>query len=110
MLEARDHQNRELKCSALQASDSDCEGELPKSTHSFVNHYMSDPTYFNSWKRQPKGLPRASAYTYEECTDGEQEPYYPAVITTQSSGGAYVPSGQPASGSRTPVTGFSSFV
>ncbi|XP_032897024.1 protein sidekick-1 isoform X2 [Amblyraja radiata] len=96
--------------SESEASDSDCEAELPKSTHSFVNHYMSDPTYFNSWKRQPKGLPRASAYTYEECTDGEQEPYYPTVITTQSSGGAYVPSGQPASGSRTPVTGFSSFV
>ncbi|XP_078273747.1 protein sidekick-1 isoform X2 [Rhinoraja longicauda] len=96
--------------SESEATDSDCEGELPKSTHSFVNHYMSDPTYYNSWKRQPKGLPRASAYTYEECTDGEQEPYYPTVITTQSSGGAYVPSSQPASGSRTPVTGFSSFV
>ncbi|XP_051877097.1 protein sidekick-1 [Pristis pectinata] len=96
--------------SESEATDSDYEGELPKSTHSFVNHYMSDPTYYNSWKRQPKGLPRASAYTYEECTDGEQEPYYPTVITTQSSGGAYMPTGQPASGSRTPVTGFSSFV
>ncbi|XP_072916750.1 protein sidekick-1 isoform X1 [Hemitrygon akajei] len=96
--------------SGSEATDSEYEGELPKSTHSFVNHYMSDPTYYNSWKRQPRGLPRASAYTYEECTDGEQEPYYPTVITTQSSGGAYVPTGQPASDSRTPVTGFSSFV
>ncbi|XP_072415393.1 protein sidekick-1 isoform X1 [Chiloscyllium punctatum] len=96
--------------SESEATDSDYEGELPKSTHSFVNHYMSDPTYFNSWKRQPKGLPRASAYSYEECTDGEQEPYYPTVITTQSTGGAYTPTGQPASGARTPVTGFSSFV
>ncbi|XP_067911915.1 protein sidekick-1 isoform X2 [Heterodontus francisci] len=96
--------------SESEASDSDYEGELPKNTHSFVNHYMSDPTYYNSWKRQPKGLPRASAYTYEECTDGEPEPYYPTVITTQCTGGAYTPTGQPASGSRTPVTGFSSFV
>ncbi|XP_078414728.1 protein sidekick-1 isoform X2 [Cetorhinus maximus] len=96
--------------SESEATDSDYEGELPKSTHSFVNHYMSDPTYYNSWKRQPKGLPRTSAYTYEECTDVEQEPYYPAVITTQSTGGAYTPTGQPASGARTPVTGFSSFV
>ncbi|XP_078096275.1 protein sidekick-1 [Mustelus asterias] len=96
--------------SESEGTDSDYEGELPKSTHSFVNHYMSDPTYFNSWKRQPKGLPRASAYTYEECTDGEQEPYYPTVITTQSTGGVYTPTGQPASGARTPVTGFSSFV
>uniref|UniRef100_UPI00398E8C7C protein sidekick-1 isoform X2 n=1 Tax=Pristiophorus japonicus TaxID=55135 RepID=UPI00398E8C7C len=96
--------------SESEATDSDYEGELPKSTHSFVNHYMSDPTYYNSWKRQPKGLPRASAYTYEECTDGEQELYYPTVITTQSTGGAYTPTVQPASGSRTPVTGFSSFV
>ncbi|XP_069762286.1 protein sidekick-1 isoform X2 [Narcine bancroftii] len=99
-----------IEISESEATDSDYEGELPKSTHSFTNHYMSDPTYFNSWKRQPKGLPRASAYTYEECTDGEQESNYPTVITTQSSGGAYMPTGQPASGSRTPVTGFSSFV
>uniref|UniRef100_A0A4W3K1G6 Sidekick cell adhesion molecule 1 n=1 Tax=Callorhinchus milii TaxID=7868 RepID=A0A4W3K1G6_CALMI len=96
--------------SESEATDSDYDGELPKSTHSFVNHYMSDPTYYNSWKRQPKGLSRASAYTYEECTDVEQEPFYPTVITTQSTGGAYTPTGQPASGSRTPVTGFSSFV
>ncbi|XP_067858995.1 protein sidekick-1 isoform X2 [Heptranchias perlo] len=99
-----------IEISESEATDSDYEGELPKSTHSFVNHYMSDPTYYNSWKRQPKGLPGASAYTYEECTDGEQEPYYPTVITTQSTGGAYTTTGQPASGSRTPVTGFSSFV
>ncbi|EGV95786.1 Protein sidekick-1 [Cricetulus griseus] len=37
--------------SESEASDSDYEEALPK--HSFVNHYMSDPTYYNSWKRRP---------------------------------------------------------
>lgn len=92
-----------------QVTDSDYEDELPK--HSFVNHYMSDPTYYNSWKRQQKGVKQHPAsYRYEECTASETEPYFQTVITTQSSGGAYTPTGQPAPGSRTPVTGFSSFV
>ncbi|KAL2298923.1 hypothetical protein Nmel_014533, partial [Mimus melanotis] len=90
-------------------TDSDYEDELPK--HSFVNHYMSDPTYYNSWKRQQKGVKQHPAsYRYEECTASETEPYFQTVITTQSSGGVYTPTGQPAPGSRTPVTGFSSFV
>lgn len=91
-----------------QATDSDYEDELPK--HSFVNHYMSDPTYYNSWKRQQKGTKPPAPYRYEECGAGEAEPYFQTVITTQSSGGGYTPPGQPAPGSRTPVTGFSSFV
>ncbi|XP_063077057.1 protein sidekick-2-like [Engraulis encrasicolus] len=33
-------------------------------THSFVNHYISDPTYYNSWRRQQKGISRAPAYNY----------------------------------------------
>uniref|UniRef100_A0A8C4ZXH8 Sidekick cell adhesion molecule 1 n=1 Tax=Gadus morhua TaxID=8049 RepID=A0A8C4ZXH8_GADMO len=89
-------------------TDSDYEDEQPK--HSFVNHYMSDPTYYNSWKRQPKGLkgtpaPAGGPFAYEDC---------------HSAGGAYTPTGQPAlthvnpntnpPGSRTPLTGFSSFV
>lgn len=92
----------------FQATDSDYEDELPK--HSFVNHYMSDPTYYNSWKRQQKGVKHPTAYRYEECAASEAEPYFQTVITTQSSGGVYTPTGQPAPGSRTPVTGFSSFV
>ncbi|XP_036967865.1 protein sidekick-1-like isoform X2 [Acanthopagrus latus] len=100
-------------------TDSDYEDEQPK--HSFVNHYMSDPTYYNSWKRQPKGLKGiASPFAYEECATADTEPYYQTVVTQHSTGGAYTPTGQPAHthvnpntnppGSRTPVTGFSSFV
>ncbi|NXW78848.1 SDK1 protein, partial [Hirundo rustica] len=98
-----------LEVSESEVTDSDYEDELPK--HSFVNHYMSDPTYYNSWKRQQKGVKQHPAsYRYEECTASETEPYFQTVITTQSSGGVYTPTGQPAPGSRTPVTGFSSFV
>ncbi|XP_062359287.1 protein sidekick-1 [Cinclus cinclus] len=98
-----------LEVSESEVTDSDYEDELPK--HSFVNHYMSDPTYYNSWKRQQKGVKQHPAsYRYEECTASEPEPYFQTVITTQSSGGVYTPTGQPAPGSRTPVTGFSSFV
>ncbi|XP_018771408.2 protein sidekick-1 isoform X3 [Serinus canaria] len=98
-----------LEVSESEVTDSDYEDELPK--HSFVNHYMSDPTYYNSWKRQQKGVKQHPAsYRYEECTGSEAEPYFQTVITTQSSGGVYTPTGQPAPGSRTPVTGFSSFV
>ncbi|KAM7419591.1 hypothetical protein PAMA_016613 [Pampus argenteus] len=100
-------------------TDSDYEDEQPK--HSFVNHYMSDPTYFNSWKRQPKGLKGIGApFAYEECATSDTEPYYQTVVTQHSTGGVYTPTGQPAHthvnpntnppGSRTPVTGFSSFV
>ncbi|KFV53129.1 Protein sidekick-1, partial [Tyto alba] len=97
-----------LEVSESEATDSDYEDELPK--HSFVNHYMSDPTYYNSWKRQQKGVKHPASYRYEECVASETEPYFQTVITTQSSGGVYTPTGQPAPGSRTPVTGFSSFV
>ncbi|XP_029432778.1 protein sidekick-1 isoform X2 [Rhinatrema bivittatum] len=97
-----------LELSESEASDSDYEDEMPK--HSFVNHYMSDPTYYNSWKRQQKGLKNTGTYGYEECSGGETEPYFQTVITTQSTGGVYTPTGQQAPGSRTPVTGFSSFV
>uniref|UniRef100_U3IAM3 Sidekick cell adhesion molecule 1 n=1 Tax=Anas platyrhynchos platyrhynchos TaxID=8840 RepID=U3IAM3_ANAPP len=97
-----------LEVSESEATDSDYEDELPK--HSFVNHYMSDPTYYNSWKRQQKGVKHPASYRYEECAASETEPYFQTVITTQSSGGVYTPTGQPAPGSRTPVTGFSSFV
>uniref|UniRef100_A0A1A7YF48 Sidekick cell adhesion molecule 1 n=1 Tax=Iconisemion striatum TaxID=60296 RepID=A0A1A7YF48_9TELE len=105
--------------SESELTDSDYEDEQPK--HSFVNHYMSDPTYYNSWKRQPKGLKgMAAPFGYEECATADSEPYYQTVVTQHSTGGAYTPTGQPAHthvnpntnppGSRTPVTGFSSFV
>ncbi|XP_025028851.1 protein sidekick-1-like isoform X2 [Python bivittatus] len=97
-----------LDASESEGTDSDYEDELPK--HSFVNHYMSDPTYYNSWKRQQKGTKHSTPYRYEERVVSETEPYFQTVITTQSSGGVYTPTGQPAPGSRTPVTGFSSFV
>uniref|UniRef100_A0A452IWN8 Uncharacterized protein n=1 Tax=Gopherus agassizii TaxID=38772 RepID=A0A452IWN8_9SAUR len=97
-----------LEVSESEATDSDYEDELPK--HSFVNHYMSDSTYYNSWKRQQKGVKHPTSYRYEECAASETEPYFQTVITTQSTGGVYTPTGQPAPGSRTPVTGFSSFV
>uniref|UniRef100_A0A672KH47 Protein sidekick-1-like n=1 Tax=Sinocyclocheilus grahami TaxID=75366 RepID=A0A672KH47_SINGR len=93
--------------SESEVSDSDYEDEQPK--HSFVNHYMSDPTYYNSWKRQSKGVKTGGGY--EECamTDAEGG-YYQTVVTQHSVGGVYTPTGQPAPGTRTPVTGFSSFV
>lgn len=91
-----------------QATDSECEEEPIK--HSFVNHYMSDPSYFNSWKRQQKGLKQTLACSYEDCASGDAESYYQTVVTQHSVGGVYTPTGQPTPGSRTPVTGFSSFV
>ncbi|KAG8145732.1 hypothetical protein E2320_012236 [Naja naja] len=97
-----------LDASESEGTDSDYEDELPK--HSFVNHYMSDPSYYNSWKRQQKGTKHSTPYRYEERAASEAEPYFQTVITTQSSGGVYTPTGQPTPGSRTPVTGFSSFV
>ncbi|KAM8836507.1 protein sidekick-2 isoform 4-T4 [Spinachia spinachia] len=42
-------------------------------THSFVNHYISDPTYYNSWRRQQKGISRAQAYSYTESESGEPD-------------------------------------
>lgn len=85
-----------------QASDSDYEEALPK--HSFVNHYMSDPTYYNSWKRRP---PAAAPHRYEAVAGAESGPHLHTVITTQSAGGVYTPAGP---GARAPLTGFSSFV
>ena len=90
--------------------DTDSEGEDEQPKHSFVNHYMSDPAYFGSWKRQHKGLQQTLAYSYEECAVAEPDAYYQTVVTSHSVGGAYTPTGQPDPGSRTPATGFSSFV
>ncbi|XP_034075948.1 LOW QUALITY PROTEIN: protein sidekick-2-like [Gymnodraco acuticeps] len=50
-----------------QGSDSEYEMDQSRQkTHSFVNHYISDPTYYNSWRRQPKGVSRPPAYGYSQ--------------------------------------------
>ncbi|KAJ8251409.1 hypothetical protein GJAV_G00221030 [Gymnothorax javanicus] len=42
-----------------QGSESEYEVEEDRrKTHSFVNHYISDPTYYNSWRRQQRSLSR----------------------------------------------------
>uniref|UniRef100_A0A8D3BIJ2 Sidekick cell adhesion molecule 1a n=1 Tax=Scophthalmus maximus TaxID=52904 RepID=A0A8D3BIJ2_SCOMX len=90
--------------SESELTDSDYEDEQPK--HSFVNHYMSDPTYYNSWKRQPKGMKAIGApFGYEECAAADAEPYYQTVPAL-----THVNPNTNPPGSRTPVTGFSSFV
>uniref|UniRef100_A0A8C2AST9 Sidekick cell adhesion molecule 2b n=1 Tax=Cyprinus carpio TaxID=7962 RepID=A0A8C2AST9_CYPCA len=79
-----------------QGSDSEYEVEPNRQkTHSFVNHYISDPTYYNSWRRQQKGISRAQAYNYTESESGEPENSTPPPL---------------APGSRAPIAGFSSFV
>lgn len=59
----------------LQGSDSEYELDPSRQkTHSFVNHYISDPTYYNSWRRQQKGVSRPPAYGYAQPdTVAEQE-------------------------------------
>ncbi|XP_012989296.1 protein sidekick-2 isoform X4 [Esox lucius] len=59
-------------------SDSEYEVDQNRQkTHSFVSHYISDPTYYNSWRRQQKGISRAQAYSYTESESGEAEPCAP---------------------------------
>ena len=82
-----------------QGTDSESEDAPPQ--HSFVNHYMSDPTYYNSWKRRAGAAP----HRYEAVAGAEAGPAPHAVVTTQSA--VFAPA---ARGARTPRTGFSSFV
>uniref|UniRef100_A0A670HQX3 Sidekick cell adhesion molecule 2 n=1 Tax=Podarcis muralis TaxID=64176 RepID=A0A670HQX3_PODMU len=72
--------------------------------HSFVNHYISDPTYYNSWRRQQKGISRAQAYSYTESDSGDPD-HCPIQQST-----LYRPPSSLAPGSRAPIAGFSSFV
>ncbi|XP_006859935.1 PREDICTED: protein sidekick-1-like [Chrysochloris asiatica] len=97
---------KSMDMSESEATDSDYEDEPLK--HSFVNHYMSDPTYYNSWKRRPPSGKAPAPYRYEECAVGDPGARLQTVVTTQSSG-VYAPAG-PQPGARTPLTGFSSFV
>ncbi|XP_034050564.1 protein sidekick-2 [Thalassophryne amazonica] len=89
-------------------------------THSFVNHYISDPTYYNSWRRQQKGISRAQAYSYTESESGDPDhcappplpplPPLPPQISSPSPQ-PHQPQGQPQGqgslfrpkGSRTPT-------
>ncbi|XP_054992318.1 protein sidekick-1 isoform X1 [Sorex araneus] len=87
--------DKPLDASESEVTDSDYEDAPPQ--RSFVNHYMSDPSYYNSWKRQ-------APHRYEAVA-GEAGPPLHTVVTTQSA--VFTPTGP---GSRTPLTGFSSFV
>uniref|UniRef100_A0A8C7TUW6 Sidekick cell adhesion molecule 2b n=1 Tax=Oncorhynchus mykiss TaxID=8022 RepID=A0A8C7TUW6_ONCMY len=63
-----------------QGSDSEYEVDQNRQkTHSFVSHYISDPTYYNSWRRQQKGISRAQAYSYTESESGDPEPCAPHI-------------------------------
>ncbi|NXD62073.1 SDK2 protein, partial [Eolophus roseicapillus] len=118
-----------------QGSDSEYEVDPGhQKAHSFVNHYISDPTYYNSWRRQQKGISRAQAYSYTESDSGEPDPTALANSTSTQQGSLFRPKasrtptpqtpGNPPSqpgtlyrppsslapGSRAPIAGFSSFV
>lgn len=118
-----------------QGSDSEYEVDTnTQKAHSFVNHYISDPTYYNSWRRQQKGISRAQAYSYTESDSGEPDhvtvpnsnstqqgslfrpkasrtptPQNPPNPQSQQST-LYRPPSSLAPGSRAPIAGFSSFV
>uniref|UniRef100_G3TZH8 Sidekick cell adhesion molecule 2 n=1 Tax=Loxodonta africana TaxID=9785 RepID=G3TZH8_LOXAF len=118
-----------------QGSDSEYEVDPNhQKAHSFVNHYISDPTYYNSWRRQQKGISRAQAYSYTESDSGEPDhttlansnstqqaslfrpkasrtptPQNPPNPPSQQST-LYRPPSSLAPGSRAPIAGFSSFV
>lgn len=72
-----------LTVALLQGSDSEYEMDQSRQkTHSFVNHYISDPTYYNSWRRQQKGVSRPPAYGYsqpEPLVEQESRPHPPPV-------------------------------
>ncbi|KAM9832651.1 protein sidekick-2 [Neosynchiropus ocellatus] len=64
-----------------QGSDSEYEVDPNRQkTHSFVNHYISDPTYYNSWRRQQKGISRVQAYSYTESESGDPEQCAPPPL------------------------------
>ncbi|NWT56245.1 SDK2 protein, partial [Erythrocercus mccallii] len=119
-----------------QGSDSEYEVDpAHQKAHSFVNHYISDPTYYNSWRRQQKGISRAQAYSYTESDSGEPDhtplsnststqqgslfrpkasrtptPQTPGNAPSSQPGTLYRPPSSLAPGSRAPIAGFSSFV
>eukprot|EP00071_Canis_lupus_P041922 XP_022275479.1 protein sidekick-1 isoform X2 [Canis lupus familiaris] len=94
---------KEKSVDASESEGTDSESEDVPPQHSFVNHYMSDPTYYNSWKRRAPG--GRAPHRYEAVAGGEAGPHLHTVVTTQSA--VFAPAGP---GARTPLTGFSSFV
>ncbi|XP_054428409.1 protein sidekick-1 [Pteronotus mesoamericanus] len=94
---------KEKSVDASESEGSGSESEDAPPQPSFVNHYLSDPTYCGSWKRRAPGG-RAAPHRYEAVAGGEGPPLH-AVVTTQSA--VFAPAGL---GARTPLTGFSSFV
>ncbi|XP_045680287.1 protein sidekick-1 isoform X1 [Phyllostomus hastatus] len=94
-------QEKSVDASESEGTDSESEDAPPP--HSFVNHYLSDPTYCGSWKRRAPGG-RAAPHRYEAVAAAEGPPLH-TVVTTQSA--VFAPAGL---GARTPLTGFSSFV
>ncbi|XP_032728664.1 protein sidekick-1 [Lontra canadensis] len=94
---------KEKSVDASESEDTDAESEDAPPQHSFVNHYMSDPTYYNSWKRRAPG--GRAPHRYEAVAGSEAGPHLHTVVTTQSA--VFAPTGP---GARTPLTGFSSFV
>uniref|UniRef100_A0A8C9DA08 Sidekick cell adhesion molecule 1 n=1 Tax=Panthera leo TaxID=9689 RepID=A0A8C9DA08_PANLE len=94
---------KEKSVDASESEGTDSESEDTPPQHSFVNHYMSDPTYYNSWKRRAPG--GRAPHRYEAVAGGEAGPHLHTVVTTQSA--VFAPAGP---GARTPLTGFSSFV
>ncbi|KAF6082866.1 sidekick cell adhesion molecule 1 [Phyllostomus discolor] len=94
-------QEKSVDASESEGTDSESEDAPPP--HSFVNHYLSDPTYCGSWKRRAPGG-RAAPHRYEAVAAAEAPPLH-TVVTTQSA--VFAPAGL---GARTPLTGFSSFV
>ncbi|XP_058262226.1 protein sidekick-2 isoform X1 [Hemibagrus wyckioides] len=67
---------KKSELSDSQGSDSECEGDstLQNQTHSFVNHYISDPTYYNSWRRQQKGISRAPPFAFSQTEPSDPIP------------------------------------
>ncbi|XP_047569359.1 protein sidekick-1 isoform X2 [Lutra lutra] len=94
---------KEKSVDASESEGTDSESEDAPPQHSFVNHYMSDPTYYNSWKRRAPG--GRAPHRYEAVAGSEAGPHLHTVVTTQSA--VFAPMGP---GARTPLTGFSSFV
>ncbi|KAM4664358.1 protein sidekick-2 [Discoglossus pictus] len=119
-----------------QGSDSEYEvDQNQQKTHSFVNHYISDPTYYNSWRRQQKGISRVQAFNFTESEPGDLDhciipnsnsssqqgslyrpkssrtptPQQPPSLPTQQNP-IYRPPSSLAPASRAPIAGFSSFV
>uniref|UniRef100_A0A8C6U6E1 Sidekick cell adhesion molecule 2a n=1 Tax=Neogobius melanostomus TaxID=47308 RepID=A0A8C6U6E1_9GOBI len=90
-----------------QGSDSEYEMDQNRQkTHSFVNHYISDPTYYNSWRRQQKGVSRPPAYGYSQPEPLVEQESRPHPLQSQHP----VPAPSSLGCAQTPSAGFSSFV